>query len=88
VCTEIIQEVKVAKYFAVLFDSTPDISHTDLFSQILCYVRIQDGSVEVKESFVDFIALDAKDAQSLADVILSKSAADDVDFLRLHGTGL
>jgi len=27
---------------AVLFDSTPDISHTDLFSQILRYVRIQD----------------------------------------------
>jgi len=45
--TEIIKEVKVAKYFAVMFDSTPDISHTDLFTQILHYVKIQDSSVEV-----------------------------------------
>jgi len=54
--TEIIKGVKAAKYFAALFDSTPDISHTDQFTQILHYVKIQDGSVEVKESFVDFIA--------------------------------
>lgn len=54
--TEIIKGVKAAKYFAALFDSTPDILHTDQFTQILRYVKIQDGSVEVKESFVDFIA--------------------------------
>ena len=87
VSTEIITEVKAAKYFAVLFDSTPDISHTDLFTQILRYVKIQDGSVEVKESFVDFIALNAKDAQSLTDVILSKITADDLDFQDCRGQG-
>lgn len=85
--TEIIKQVKVAKYFAVLFDSTPDISHTDLFTQILRYVKIEDGSVEVKESFVDFIALDAKDAESLTDVILSKITADDLDFQDCRGQG-
>jgi len=47
----------------------------------------QTDPVKVKESFVDFIALDAEDAQSLADVILSKIAADDLDFQDCRGQG-
>ena len=37
---QIIQQVREAKYFCVIFDSTPDISHNDQTSQVLRYVRI------------------------------------------------
>jgi len=87
-CAEKSQEVKVAKYFAVLFDSTPDISHTDLFSQILRYFRIQDGSVEVKESFVDFIALDAKRCSVPCWCYFVKDCCQRSGRSRLQGTGL
>jgi uncharacterized protein (UPF0305 family) len=32
---EIVNDIKKAKYYAVLFDSTPDNSHTELFTQIV-----------------------------------------------------
>ena len=45
----IIAEIKEAKYFGIIFDSTPDISRVDQMSQIIRYVSTSSGKVEVKE---------------------------------------
>ena len=37
---KIVKEIKEAKYYAILYDSTPDLSHTDQMSQIIRYVQI------------------------------------------------
>ena len=58
-----------------------------MFTQILRYVKIQDGSVEVQESFVDFLPLTAKDAESLSHVILTKISADGLNFQDCRGQG-
>ena len=48
---QIIGDIEKAKYFSIIFDSTPDISHQDQLSQTIRYIRIDDqGKVEVKES--------------------------------------
>lgn len=41
---------------------------SDRFSQILRYVHINNGEVEVKECFVDFLPLDGKAAEALTDM--------------------
>ena len=38
----IVEEVREAKYFAIMCDSTPDISHTDQMALIVRYVTIQN----------------------------------------------
>ena len=67
---QIIGDTEKAKYFSIIFDSSPDISHQDQLSQTIRYVRIDDqGKVEVKESLMDFIIIRGKTAKALTTVI-------------------
>ncbi|GBP39338.1 Zinc finger MYM-type protein 1 [Eumeta japonica] len=50
----IIRRIQKAKYYCVIFDNTPDISHNDQMSQVLRYVHIEGEKVAVVESFIDF----------------------------------
>jgi len=42
----IIKEIKSAKYFSIVIDSTSDISHTDRLAYVIRYVRDDDFPVE------------------------------------------
>lgn len=44
-----INQVKEAKYFSVIFDSTPDISHKDQISQVFRCVMINGDQMRVVE---------------------------------------
>jgi hypothetical protein len=50
-------------------------------------VKINKGSVEVNESFLDFLPLYAKYAESLTEVIVSKIATDGLDIQDCRGQG-
>ena len=83
----VISEVKVAKYYSIIFDTTPDQSHVDQMSQVLRYVHISHGHVAVKELFVDFVRLEGKTAAALAEQILSKLKEDNLDVWNIRGQG-
>ena len=52
---KIISEVKKAKYFTLMLDSTPDVSREDQIAEILRYVHINEKKgVEIKEVFLVF----------------------------------
>ncbi|KAF2883831.1 hypothetical protein ILUMI_22333 [Ignelater luminosus] len=57
---KIIQATKEAKYFCIVFDSTPDVLRMDQTSQILRYVKVEGSKVAVVEVFVDFIETDGE----------------------------
>ena len=38
--SQILEEVKQAKYFGIIIDSTPDISHVEQLSEVLRYVKL------------------------------------------------
>ncbi|CAH2296264.1 Hypothetical predicted protein [Pelobates cultripes] len=46
---KIVADIKNAKYFGILFDSTPDVSHTDQMCEVIRYLHIEGDHVEVKE---------------------------------------
>ena len=79
---KIISEVHAAKYFGVLFDSTPDVSHTEQLSQVIRYVDInyETNKVEVRETFIDFVVIDKKDAAGYEALILKKLENDGLSF--------
>ena len=47
---KILNEIQEAKYFGILFDSIPDISHTEQLSEIIRYMRLdyEAGQMEVR----------------------------------------
>lgn len=58
----LVTDIKSAKYFGIIFDSTPDISHTDQMSEVIRYVKIHNGKVEVREVCLGFFPLKGKKA--------------------------
>ncbi|XP_042230512.1 zinc finger MYM-type protein 1-like [Homarus americanus] len=76
---KILADIKKAKYFGIIFDSTPDISHTDQMSEVIRYVHIEGDSVEVRESFLGFFPIAGKTANELTKDILSNVESDGLD---------
>jgi len=72
----IIVEIRQAKYFSMMFDTTPDLAHREQMSEVIRYVHIHETSVEIKESFIDFFEIHEKTPEELATEILSKLDAD------------
>ncbi|XP_035230146.1 uncharacterized protein LOC118202101 [Stegodyphus dumicola] len=60
---QLISDIKRNKYYGLLFDSTPDITHREQMSQVFRYVDIDftNRKVSIKESFLGFIEIHAKD---------------------------
>lgn len=51
---KLVNEIKLAKYFGVMFHSTPDISHVDQMSEVIRIVKIDNRKAEVNEVFLGF----------------------------------
>jgi len=62
VLNKIISELKVAKYYSISVDSTPDLSHIDQMTFIIRYVN-EDTPVE---RFLEFIPIDDHGSESVS----------------------
>ncbi|XP_036148421.1 zinc finger MYM-type protein 1-like [Monomorium pharaonis] len=79
---KIISDIKEAKYFTIIFDCTPDISHVEQMSQVIRYV---DKECNIRESFIDFIDTVDKTGEGLAQVILEKLKHDGLEIENCRG---
>ena len=81
----IVEEVSEAKYFAIMCDSTPYISHTDQMALTVRYVTIQNGIAQVKESFLNFLPLRCKTAAEISRSILDELEVNNLDVMMCRG---
>lgn len=68
--TKILEQIKNHKYFAVMVDSTPDVSKKDQLSFIIRHVSASHSGCFVLESFLDFVSTTKKTGKDIAEVIL------------------
>ncbi|CAN0847920.1 Zinc finger MYM-type protein 1 [Linum grandiflorum] len=81
---EIVRKIKQAKYFSVILDCTPDISHQEQISMILRYVDVFSNVVSIEESFLGF--LDVNDTGlGLFDVFKDELKSLDLDIDDIRG---
>ena len=83
--TKIIEQVRNSKYYCIIFDSTPDISHKDQLSQVIRYVKMDDNDVKVEESFLRFIEMKGKTAEQITEQILKQLEEDGLQIQDCRG---
>ena len=81
VLTHIITEIKKAKYWGIIVDSTPDISHVDQLSVIFRYYL----NGHVYERFFCFLQIKSHDGKSLITDILDLQERYDMDINNCRG---
>ena len=75
---QLLSNIRKNKYYGILLDSTPVIGHREQLSQMIRFVDINFmmKKVSIKESFLGFIEIHAKDAATLETVIVEKIEYD------------
>ena len=71
----ILDDVKRAKYFAIILDCTPDISHNEQMTMIVRFVDCpinDDADVQVREHFLSFVPLEETTGAFMTDVLLQQ----------------
>ncbi|KFM77289.1 Zinc finger MYM-type protein 1, partial [Stegodyphus mimosarum] len=65
---KLVCDIQRAKYYGILFDSTPDAANQEQMSETIRYVDtdFQEKTVVIKECFLGFIQSHKKDAASIA----------------------
>jgi hypothetical protein len=53
----IFSSIQKAKFYTVVFDTTPDNARIEQMSRIVIFVEIQRDSVQIEEAFMDFNSL-------------------------------
>lgn len=90
VLQEIILRIKAAKYFAIILDCTPDISHQEQMSMVIRYVAdgVQSNvPAGVYEHFIKFLVVESSTGENLYNTLLHELETLGLDVENIRGQG-
>lgn len=74
-------EIKTAKYFLIIIDSTPDISHCDQLTFVIRYVH----KGQIVERFMGFLKIERHTAEYLQEIVLNNLKQLGLDIKNCRG---
>jgi len=85
---EIMQVVQSSKYFSIILDCTPDVSHTEQITFIRCVnINTSDKQVDIRDFFLDFYPVTNTTGEGLYNFLLEKLSNYELDVQNIRGQG-
>ena len=84
---KIIKKIMNAKYYSIILDCTPDISHQEQMSFVLRCVDISSTPIQVNEYFLEFLKVNDTSGNCLSNVIIDELKILGLDINDLRGQG-
>lgn len=91
--SHILHALKNAKYYSIILDCTPDISHNEQMTAIVRFVTATEATickkehVSINEHFINFIELHNTTGLNMTEVILQKLNELDIPIDDMRGQG-
>jgi len=83
--TKIIKKITDTRYYSIILDCNPDISHQEQMSYVLLCVDISSSPRQVNEYFSEFLKEDYTSGKGLFDVIVDELKNLQLDINDLRG---